>query len=53
MNNEEFYEGYKKGCDSVLEFLEKVKGLNLRKEFNLFESCDEYINFKGEKIKNY
>lgn len=52
-NKKEFYKWYKIGCDAVLEYLEKIKGLNLREEFNLFENCDEYINYRGEEIKNY
>lgn len=46
-------EGHNAGQQSVLEFLEEMKGLDLRDEYNAWANADEYQNINGETIKRY
>ena len=55
--NEKLTESWKKGWnageDSVLEFLEDMKGLDFSEEYNSWANADEYTKLNGEVVKRY
>lgn len=55
MYNEKLIEEWKKGWTdgekSVLQFLEEIEGLDIKKKYYQWANADEYTNKKGEIIK--
>jgi len=48
-----WFEGYKEGEKSVIQFLEEMKGLNFQEEFKSWSNTDEYTKLNGEVVKRY
>ena len=48
-----WFEGYKEGEKSVIQFLEEMKGLDFQEEFKSWSNADVYTKLNGEVIKRY
>jgi len=48
-----WFEGFKEGELSVLEFLKDMKGLDFETEYQSWANADEYVKLNGEVIKRY
>ena len=49
----EWIKGCNAGQDIVLKFLEEMKGLDLREEFEGWANADEYTKKDGEVVKRF
>ncbi len=49
----QWFEGFKEGELSVLEFLKDMKGLDFNKEYESWSKADEYTKLNGEVVKRY
>jgi len=54
---EEWKKGWKKGVDSVFQFLREMGKVNqsykLEEEYEAWANADEYTKFDGEVVKRY
>lgn len=48
-----WFEGYKEGEKSVIQFLKEMKGLDFQEEFKSWSNADEYTKLNGEVVKRY
>ncbi len=49
----QWFEGFKQGELSVLEFLKDIKGLDFDEEYESWSNADEYTKLNGEVVKRY
>jgi len=57
MPNDKYTRGWKsgwiEGVESVLQFLEEMEGLDIKKKYNQWANADEYTKLNGEVVKRF